>query len=368
MSPLEATGADPSVRRGVGVGLRLIALLLLLAALWQVREVLMLSFLAVLIAVVFSFPVGWLERHTGRGAAVLLTLLLLGGGLGTLAWAATPVLTEQGRALVRNAPEAMRSARGWLEHARRTVDPKQRLSTPAPPGAPAVPVEKAAELAFPAALSLAETVTELVLTLVLAAFLVHQPRVYVRGVRRLVPRRHEATFDEACRRLLLALRQWVGGILMAMLLMGLLTGAGLAAVGIENWFLLGFLTFLATFVPYVGAVASAIPGLLAGLTQSVHHFLLAGAVYLGVHVVEGYIVEPFVMRRAVKVRPALLLFGQALFTALFGVLGAVIATPLLVCLQVLVGFLYVERRLGKQAPQLPPDGTAAPLSEGAALQ
>ncbi len=129
--------------------------------------------------------------------------------------------------------------------------------------------------------------------------------------------------------------------------MGTLTALGLLAIGIEDWFLLGVLTFLGTFVPYVGAVASAVPGLLVALGQSPRHFALAVLVYLGVHVVEGYIVEPLVMRRAVELKPALLLFGQGLLGALFGALGFVVATPLIVAGQVLLDYLWVERRLRK---------------------
>jgi len=56
------------------------------------------------------------------------------------------------------------------------------------------------------------------------------------------------------------------------------------------------------------------------------------------------------VRKAVEVRPALLLFGQGLFGGVSGLLGTVVATPLLVCLQVLTEYLWVERRLGKQPP------------------
>jgi predicted PurR-regulated permease PerM len=189
--------------------------------------------------------------------------------------------------------------------------------------------------------------TKVILVIVLAAFLVHRPDAYRRGLRQLVPREHEDAFDEAWGRVHDALRRWVGGILVAMLIMGTLTAIGLLAIGMDDWLLLGFLTFLGTFVPYVGAVASAVPGLLVALGQSPRTFALALLVYLGVHVVEGYIVEPLVMRRAVELRPALLLFGQGLLGAVFGAIGFVVATPLVVSGQILVDYLWVERRLGK---------------------
>jgi predicted PurR-regulated permease PerM len=49
-------------------------------------------------------------------------------------------------------------------------------------------------------------------------------------------------------------------------------------------------------------VSSAVPGLLVGLAQSPNHFFMALGVYVGVHVIEGYLVQPYVMRRAVERR------------------------------------------------------------------
>jgi predicted PurR-regulated permease PerM len=136
-----------------------------------------------------------------------------------------------------------------------------------------------------------------------------------------------------------------------MFLMGSFTAVGLWLAGIQGWPLLAILTFFGTFVPYLGAIASAVPGLMIGLAQSPLKLLAAAAVYLGVHIVEGYIVQPLVMKRAVEIRPATLLFGQVAAGALFGVLGTVVATPLIVCLKAGVGYLWIERRLGKVAPR-----------------
>lgn len=70
------------------------------------------------------------------------------------------------------------------------------------------------------------------------------------------------------------------------------------------------------------------------------------------HLVEGYVVSPLIMKRAVELRPGALLFWQLLAGAVFGLLGIVVATPLLACAKVAVGYSYVERRLGKDPRQL----------------
>jgi predicted PurR-regulated permease PerM len=337
-------------RRAVQVGLILLACAAGLVALWLAREVVLLGFLGVLIGVVFSFPVGWLSRVMPRGLAVIVVLAALVGAIAGLSALAAPALQREIDQLRERTPRAIEKAQGWVRQVQSATG-SGGAKEKGQDGAKAPEVAaKVGEKAVPAFLAVVSGVTGVVLVIVLGAFLVAQPDVYRRGIRSLIPKQHEAVFDEAWQRAGNGLRRWVGGILINMTVMGTLTAVGLALIGIEEWLLLGVLTFLGTFVPYVGAIASAVPGLLAGLAQSPRHFALAGAVYLGVHIVEGYVVAPLVMKRAVEVRPALLLFGQGLFGGIFGLLGTVVATPLLVCAQVLTEFLWVERWLGKEPP------------------
>ncbi|HET7755004.1 MAG TPA: AI-2E family transporter [Anaeromyxobacteraceae bacterium] len=347
----EATLDTPASagRRTTRAALRVIACVALALGVWQAREVLLLGFVGVLVAVVFSFPVRLLERVVPRGVAVILVLVALVGGLGSAAWIAAPALNEQVSSVRESAPRAVARARKWIAAAERGDQrPAAAAKDAAGDGSATRKLaETAAEGALGAAVAGVSAVIETVLVIVLAAFLVHEPDLYRRGIRRLAPRRHEAVFDELWRRLADGLRRWVGGILVAMCIMGTLTAAGLLAAGIENWLLLGGITFLGTFVPYVGAVASAIPGLVVAFGESTRHFWLALSVYVGIHVIEGYIVEPLVMRRAVELNPALLLGGQAVFGAIFGPLGLIVASPAMVCIQIAVEYLWVEHRLQK---------------------
>jgi predicted PurR-regulated permease PerM len=198
-------------------------------------------------------------------------------------------------------------------------------------------------------MGIVSALTAAILVFVLGLFLVNEPQTYRKGLRLLVPTRFEEPFDSSYEKVGTGLRKWVGGIVVSMTIMGTLTAAGLAIAGIKGWMVLGLLTFFGTFVPYVGALASAIPGLIVGASQDTTHLLAAAGVYLGVHLVEGYLVQPLIMKRAVHLQPALLLVWQGVFGAIFGLAGTIVATPMLVCVQILTQHLWVERRLGKHA-------------------
>jgi predicted PurR-regulated permease PerM len=345
----------PLLRHPFVIAFGVIVMYAVLRASAQAYLIFLFAFLAVLLAVIFSFPVDLLARWMPRGLAVIALLLVLIGTTLGAAVLAVPVVITQAKELVKRIPEASSRAEQWFSSAKTSqamsqVPGAQRVADNVADRA-ASAIDAVLSKLAPAALNVVSGSAAIVLLVFLAAFLVYQPDSYRRGLRALVPRDHEDAFEETWRRLGNDLRQWVGGILIAMTLMGTLTGIGLAAVGIKAWLLLGLITFFATFVPYVGAIASAIPGLIVGLSQSPKHFGLALLVYIIVHIVEGYLVEPLVMRRAVKLRPASLLVWQAFLGAVFGLMGAVVATPLLVCVRAAVRHLYVERTLGKTAPE-----------------
>jgi|GEM_PF-405973 predicted PurR-regulated permease PerM len=357
--------------RGLRIWKRPLALALSLLAAWalwvgltKAWNVVLLGFLAILISAMFSFPVAWFSRLIPRALAVVLTVLLTFGLVGGVVALATPLVVEQGKQLADGLPDATRRAEAWLRRAQRDRTVRQLTNGKDVAGTLKAKVPEAVETVATLTPKMAGHVVELVSTfvllIVLAAFLVYSPSLYARGIRAMLPRSFEADFDELWTRLGRGLRGWVGGTVVAMLLMGSVTAVGLWLCNIQGWALLGVLTFFGTFVPYVGAVSSSIPGLLVGLTQSPNHFFMALGVYVGVHVIEGYLVQPIVMRRAVEANPALLLFFQALMGALFGLLGLIVATPLLTVLQIIVTTLWIEGRLHKKPPKDEPPAPAEP--------
>jgi predicted PurR-regulated permease PerM len=333
--PNSDSAQQPLQRHPVKIGLALLLIAASIVALAYVRGLLLLGVLGILLAVVLSFPIDFLSRFMPRAVATLIV----------------PSVTSQLSQMVDSLPAAIERLRDWLHWARNQLP----ISNGEPADATADQkwitdgVHSALSKAVPAIFGVISGFTFAVLAFALAFFLAHEPDTYHRGLRLLVPRSLESMVDEGWNRIGGALRAWMKGIIVSMTIMGVLTTVGLWAVGIKGWLVLGLLTFLGTFIPYAGAVASAIPGLLLGLAQSPKHFLLALAIYLGVHVVEGYIVQPIVMRHAVEIRPAILLIWQVLFGGIFGLLGVIVATPVLACVQSAVEYFWVERRLGKAA-------------------
>jgi predicted PurR-regulated permease PerM len=199
--------------------------------------------------------------------------------------------------------------------------------------------------------------TALVLLLLTGLFLALNPALYVSGLTRMfapeLRPRVRAALDEVGR----VLRGWLFGQFIAMVFVGVVTGAGLWLLGVPLALGLGILSGLLTFIPVVGAVLTVIPALLLGFAQSPAIALEVAGLYLGVHVVEGYVIEPWVQSRAIALPPAVALVALVLMTALFGFTGAALAAPIAAAVLTLVRRAYVEGYLegadGRSARRAP---------------
>jgi len=140
-----------------------------------------------------------------------------------------------------------------------------------------------------------------------------------------------------------ALRWWLVGQLIAMAVVGAITAVGLSIIGAPMAIPLGVLAALLTFIPYLGAIVSAIPAILLAWTQSDHLAMLVVIVYLCAHVVEGYIIVPLIQHRLVYLPPATILASQFLMELFAGMIGVTFATPLMVIAMVLVKKLYFKQ-------------------------
>ena len=284
--------------------------------------------------------------------AVLLTLLMIGLGTGGVIYFGYPPLSQEVANLTSSVPEGLSKLKSWAQQIGKK-EGVQQLEKEVPHSNENKPndwVEAVLTQTGKITLGLTSVLSIMVIVFVLGAFFAHEPDRYFEGLLLLTPRKYEEDLRELWRRLAVGLNHWMKGILLSMTIMGVVGGIALGVAGIKDWALLGVVIFFGTFVPYLGALASSFPGLILGLSESFSKFLAAGAAYLVVHIVEGYIVEPLIMRRAVVIRPAILLLWQLMMGMWAGVFGIVIGTPLLVCVKVIVNYVYVEKTLHKNAP------------------
>jgi len=213
-------------------------------------------------------------------------------------------------------------------------------------------------------LSIGSGIADVIVVLVAGVFLATQPRFYLTGAVKLVPpaKRHLAL--EAIGESEIALRLWLRGQLVAMVVVGLLTGVGLWALGMPSALTLGLLAGVLEFVPFAGPILSMVPAVLLALAVSPDLALWVLLLYFAVQQFEGYLLTPLVQQYAVDLPGVVLLFSLIAFGALFGTLGVILAAPLTVVCYVLVKRLYVIETLHTPTP-IPGEEVAAHTSNRA---
>lgn len=309
--------------------------------LWRLRGMLLLIFGAVLVAVIFRALAGPLHRRLRlpEGVALGLAILLL-----TLAIVGATVLFGQrlaaeAQALSQSLPTAWRSFEARIGDMAFGEQLLQWAGDAAPSGSGVM----AGAGQFVA--SLGSSVADAALVIVGGIYLATQPKLYRGGLLKLLPPARRGVTAEALDDSGRALKSWLGGQLISMVVVGVLTGAGLWALDVPLAFALGLIAGLLDFVPLIGPIVAAAPAVLLALTVGPTAALWTAGLYLVVQQIEGNILSPLVQQRAVDLPPALLLFALLGFGSLFGAIGVLLAAPLTVVVYVIVKRLYVREAL-----------------------
>jgi predicted PurR-regulated permease PerM len=325
-----------------------------LLALWQVARVLLLGFGGVLFAVAIRAGGSALARHLPIPArwASLLVVLALAAALTLLTMVLGDEVARQIIDLQQRLPGAIARARESLQDSELGRTALSFMSGAATEGFSAATAFRAASATF-------GVLTDMAIVILLALYLSFSPRTYMHATVELAPPRYQAQVRGALLDTGHALHRWLLGQFVSMTSVGLLTGFGLWLVGVPNAAILGLVAGLLEFVPILGPLVAAVPGIVLALAQGPTTALYAALVYLVVQQLEGSLIMPLAQKWAVELPPALGLLTVVLFGVLFGIPGVLFATPLTVVIMVLVRRFYLERRSDGEAATERPGGSDA---------
>jgi predicted PurR-regulated permease PerM len=308
-------------------------------ALWTLSDLLLLIFAAVLCAVALRALSAPLIEATGmREPFALLVIVIL-----ALALVAAIVLqfgsrlSEQTAYLLQNAPAALESL------VQRLGFDLNSLSRDF--GGTAL--GEIATRAVTIGSGIVEAVAAFILVAVGGLYLAAAPQTYRRGLIALFPQRwHQpitSTVDDSA----FALARWLRAQLIAMAIVGAMTGLGMWLAGVPSPLALGLIAGVTEFIPVIGPVLGAIPALLLASAQGWEVTLAAFAVAVVVQQLENNLIMPFIVGRVVELPAAVGLFATVAMGLLFGPLGFLLGYPLAIVADVAIRRLYVREALGK---------------------
>ena len=161
----------------------------------------------------------------------------------------------------------------------------------------------------------------------------------LQSFRRLIPRPHEASTLVIVRECHSVLGAFVKGQFLVMLLLGIVYAVGLQLIGLEVGLIIGMIAGLASIIPYLGFGVGIIAAVIASLFQfglDWMQLLLVGIVFMIGQMIEGYILQPFLLGDKIGLSPVAVVFAVLAGAQLGGFLGMLIALPVAAVIVVLL--------------------------------
>jgi predicted PurR-regulated permease PerM len=211
-------------------------------------------------------------------------------------------------------------------------------------------------------LAVVNMVTLLVITPVVAFYLLRDWDHIVERINGWLPRKNATEIRGIAKQIDDVLAGFVRGQSMVCLILATYYGIALMATGLEFGLVIGIVTGLISFIPFVGAIIGFIASVGVGLVQFWPDFLMisiVGAIFVVGQILEGYILTPNLVGEKVGLHPVWVMFGLLAGGSLFGFVGVLIAIPMAAVVGVLSRFA-IDQYLQSPLYGAPPPTPAAP--------
>jgi len=284
-------------------------------------------------------PLG-VPRPLGALIGLFIGLAIVAGGLVLL----LPPLIDQGRTLVNGAPHLLGLAEAKLS-----------AVTGDRPGHVAAQLQRdlTTFVHNPAGLlgpittiggSVATLIGGVVIGVITAYYIAAKPVPLTHGLLSLFSAEARPQAEETLGRIREAWLGWLRGLVISMVLIGIMLYVALGLiVGLPFALVFAVLSACLEVVPYLGALASGVPPVAFALTISPARAIVVLIVYVLVHQIEANLIGPLVMARAVRLHPAVIAIGVVAVGEVFGLLGLIVAVPILSLITILVDQLWITR-------------------------
>jgi predicted PurR-regulated permease PerM len=305
--------------------------------------------LATMLTIIISLPMSVSAERLAplgvpRALGALIGLLV---GIGIVAGALAlllPPLIDQARTLITDAPHLVREA-----------EVKLSSVTGDRPGHVAVQLQRdlttfvhdPSQLLGPITTigaSVASIIGGVVIGVITAYYIAAHPEPLTNGLLSLFSTEARPQAAATLGRIRAAWLGWLRGLAASMVLIGVMLYVALGLiVGLPFALVFAVLSACAEVVPYLGALASGIPPVAFALTISPTRAVVVLLVYILVHQIEANVIGPLVMARAVRLHPAVIAIGVVAVGEIFGLLGLIVAVPILSLITILVDALWTRR-------------------------
>lgn len=156
---------------------------------------------------------------------------------------------------------------------------------------------------------------------------------------KIVPLRHQVEVASLVEKIGLEVRRCVNGTLLVACMVFVCDTIGFSVVGLKSALLFGLFCGITDLIPYIGPYLGTAVATVVGLTQSPLTGIIVLIIACVVQLIESYILQPVVMSKATNLHPVLIICGLLIFGHFFGIIGMILATPIMSILKVILEYI-----------------------------
>lgn len=338
---------------GLAIGVGFVLVLAFMAS--MARDVLLLVFLAVLLGAALEPVVATMRSRigVGRGFAILIVYLVFFAAVVAMSVFIVPAAVVQLGAALGRLPDFL----DQLKASSATLRPEplaegigSLIDAVKAPFAPGPPPDPKAILGV--SFVVGQVGAALITLLALVFFWLTERSRLQRYALAFLPMDRRGGIRDAWNEVESRLGLWVRGQLILMGTIGVATGIAYTAIGLPAALLLALIAALTEVIPIVGPLIGAVPALLVATTMGPETVIVTLGVYFFLHLIEGNVLVPIVMRNSVGLSPFLVLLSLLVGGTVGGILGAIVAVP------IVAGATVILERLQDRENPVPIDPAA----------
>ena len=325
-------GIGSWIGRGAGVTIGAALVIGVIALAVAAGKVVVLVFVAVILASGLRPVIGWIRGHSpiGRGPAILLVYGVFLAVVVGMALVVLPAAFAQFERTLTSLPPFFERARAWASDLRPSgisraalalINGGAALLRPSGAGPSSGQVVQVG-------LTVAEAITSILTLLTVVYFWLTEHARLQRYALAFVATGRRARVRDVWNQAETRLGMWVRAQLILMGALGLATSVAYTLLGVPSAVLLGLVAALAEGIPIIGPLIGAIPAVLLAATVSPQLALAVAGVYFVIQIIEGNVLVPLVMRNTVGISPFLVILSVLVGAAAGGLVGALLAVPI----------------------------------------
>ncbi len=189
-------------------------------------------------------------------------------------------------------------------------------------------ITDALQFVFSGAVSFVSVVVQIILGYIISFYFMGSMKSFVKSILSLTGQNHEKR-----RKLILdmskVLFSYIRGVIIISTFVAVIMTIGVSILGISSPLLFGIISGVTNIIPYLGPILGGIPLFIVALSMGINKALLSIVLILIVQIIESNILQPKVMSKSVNLHPVTIIVGLLVLGKLFGIIGMVLATPLL---------------------------------------